>query len=239
MDKVERHHRPDLERDAPIRDAIAYVRGAGFPGRAKSTPGGTTAADGGDSTVAHGVKLGYDIIDDQIRQGQRWAERLRHRDGIASATPPAEIGTLIERALNVYKDMGTLALDAIETLTRSSAIRSGLSKAWRGIGTPAPTPDSPTGCRFALKLTAGRPILVTSDVRLRSTHALPIVHALHAANAALPPLTGARFEVDPSTTAPILHIEVADTQPAATYYGVVVDGATNEPCGTLSVCILP
>ncbi len=239
MDKVERHHRPDLERDAPIRDSMAYVRGAGFPGRAKSTPGGTTAADGADNTVAHGVKLGYDVIDDQIRQGQRWAERLRHRDDNASATPPAGIGTLIERALNIYKDMGTLTLDAVDTLTRSSGIRSGISRAWRGMGRPGPTTDSGTPWRFAFKLTAGRPTLVTSDIRLRSAHTLPLVHALHAANAAFPPLTGARFEVDPSTMAPILHVEVADAQPAATYYGVVVDSATNEPCGTLSVRILP
>jgi hypothetical protein len=239
MDKVERQHRPDLERDAPIRDAMSYVRAAGFPGRGKTMPGASTAADGADNAVAHGVKLGYDVIDDQIRQGQRWAERLRHRDGHASVTHPAEVGTLIERALNIYKDIGTLALEAIETLTRSSAIQSGISRVWRGIGTPGPATDSGTGWRFAFKLTSGRPILVTSDIRLRSAHALPVVHALHAANAAIPPLTGARFEVDPPTMAPVLHVEVADTQPAATYYGVVIDSATNEPCGTLSICILP
>jgi hypothetical protein len=36
-----------------------------------------------------------------------------------------------------------------------------------------------------------------------------------------------------------LRIDVPDTQPAGTYTGVVVDSASNEPRGVVSVRLLP
>ena len=67
---------------------------------------------------------------------------------------------------------------------------------------------------------------------------MPRVHALHAGDPALPPLTGVRFGTDEDGGAAVLQLDIADTQPAATYTGVVVDAATNQPRGTLSVRLL-
>ena len=242
MDKPERLHRPDPARTEPIRDFMSYMRSAGL-GAQPTTPSHDAAttvddAPAADQAVAHGVKLGYAVIDEQIRQGEKLAERLRQVAGKPGAMPGVEVGTLIERALNVYKDMGALAVAAVETLVRSPMLQSGVARAWSGAqGTAAPAQASTTA--FGFELSSSRRTQVTLEIKPQAVTVMPVVHALHAANPALPPLAGVRFQFDPASAAPVLHVDVPDSQPAGTYMGVVVDSATEEPCGTLSVRVLP
>ncbi len=242
MDKPERLHRPDPARTEPVRDFMSYMRTAGLAGQGKQTAPQAPQADtpAADHAVAHGVRLGYAVIDEQIREGEKLAERLRQISGKPSAMPAAEVGTLIERALNVYKDMGALAVAAVETLVRNPVLQSAVTKAWPGT-MPAETGAAPaTGSgNFGLELTSTRRTQVKLEIRPQAVKVMPFVHALHAANPDLPPLTGVRFRFDPATAAPVLHIEVPDGHPAGSYMGVVVDSATEEPCGTLSVRVLP
>ena len=69
---------------------------------------------------------------EQIKQGEKLAERLRQATSKPGAIPGVDVGTLIERALNVYKDMGSLAMAAMETLVRSPVLQSTVAKAWAG-----------------------------------------------------------------------------------------------------------
>ena len=238
MEKPERLHRPDPERDGPNRSAMSFMRDAGALGRGDAK-GHTNGSDSGEDVLAHGVKLGYSVIDDQIRRGERLAERLRHGATKSSSTPSTELSNLLERALNVYKDMGALALTAAEALARSPVVQTGLSRAWPGNGGSESARAMGPATRFAIELASSRKTHVVLDLRPTLGAAVPLVHALHAVNPAHPPLTSAHFALEPNASAPVLHIAVPDAQPAATYSGVVVDGSTNEPCGTLSVRILP
>lgn len=239
MDKVERLHRPDLDRDEPIRDMMTYIRNSGLGSRAEATPPEPGGNASGDDTVSHGVKLGYAVIEDQIRQGKLLAERLGRVDGKSAAMPPVELGMLIERTLNIYKDMGALCVAAVETLVRSPAVKAGVARVWPGTARTEAAPASSTGSEFGFELISSRHTHVTVDIRSRPANFLPHVHALHATNPAFPPITLARFKLNTATMAPTLVVEIPDTQPAATYTGVVVDASTNEPCGTLSIRILP
>jgi hypothetical protein len=237
MDKPERLHRKDPERDGPNRSALNFMREAG----ARSSANVKAHANGsepGEDVLAHGVKLGYAVIDDQIQRGERLAERLRHGTTKPGASPSAEISLLLERALNLYKDMGALALTAAEALARSPILQSGLSRALTGNGSGEPARAPAAGSRFAIELASSRKTHVALDLRPTLGMAVPLVHALSAVDPAHPPLTGAHFTLDPASSLPVLHIAIPDAQPAATYSGVVVDGGTNEPCGTLSVRIL-
>jgi hypothetical protein len=235
MDKPERHHRPNPARAEPVRDFMTYVRASGLGAQTKPATGDSAGAS--DDAVAHGVTLGYAVIDEQIRQGEKLAERLRQVTGKPGALPGVDVGTLIERALNVYKDMGSLAMAAMETLVRSPVLQS-TTKAWSGATGGAP-PAANGSTAFGFELTSSRRTQVKLEVRPHAATFIPVVHALHASNPGLPPLTGVRFQFDPATSAPVLHIDVADGQPAGTYMGVIVDSASDEPCGTLSVRVLP
>ena len=248
MDKPERLHRPNPARTEPVRDFMTYVRTAGI---GNTTPtGGTTPGaraakpapsheDGTEQAIAHGVKLGYAVIDEQIRQGEKLADRLRQVAGKPGAMPAVEVGTLIERALNVYKDMGALAVAAVETLVRNPMLQSTLTRSLQGSTTPDAAPVHSGGGNFGFELTSNRRTQVRLDIRPKPGVFLPVVHALHASSPTLPPLSGVRFQFDAATSTPVLHIDIADTQPAGNYMGVVVDSASDEPCGTISVRVLP
>lgn len=235
MGKRERLQRPDPERTEPIRNAATYLRDPTSDDGAKSKSSQPDSSETTDA-LAHGVKLGYKVIEEQILQGQRLAQRLGKAAGKTSATGSGEIGALIERVLHLYKDMGTLCFDAVETLARSPALRSGISRAWQGTAESESAPDSDTG--FAIEVASTRRTQVTLDLRRRPGRFIPLVHALHAADPTIPPLTGVRFKMEPASPAPMLQVEIPDTQLPATYTGVVVDSTTNEPRGTLCVRLL-
>jgi hypothetical protein len=262
MDKPERLHRPDPARTEPVRDFMTYVRTAGIGGAAPagadvgspasrgtasggSTSGGATAkpapteVDETEHAIAHGVKLGYAVIDEQIRQGEKLADRLRQVAGKPGAMPAMEVGTLIERALNVYKDMGGLAVAAVETLVRNPMLQSTLTRTWQGSTAPETAPAQGGSSNFGFELASNRRTQVRLDIRPKPGVFLPVVYALHASSPTLPPLTGVRFQLDAATATPVLHIDISDVQPAGNYMGVVVDSVTDEPCGTISVRVLP
>jgi hypothetical protein len=239
VDKPERLHRPELDRDEPVRDFMTYIRTSGLGEAKHAAPPPVDDTEPADATIAHGVKLGYAVIDDQIRQGEKLAARLRQIDGKPGAMPPIELGTLIERALNIYKDMGALALAAVETLVRNPLIQSSATRAWQGAAESAVAPPSDGNTRFGFELLSNRRTQVKLDIRPQGTAFMPLVHVLHAVNPSIPPLTSVRFHLDPGTLSPALQVDVPDSQPAGTYSGVVVDSATNEPCGTVSIRILP
>jgi len=245
MEATERLHRPEPERTGPVRHAATYLRDAPAADAAQQ-PG--DAPDAADSAVAHGVRLGYKVVEEQILHGRVLAQRLGKATSKLGAAGTGEVTVLIERFLHLYKDMGSLCVDAMESLARSSAIRSGLARAAQAAQSPpaardqasgASTPESSVGSGFAIEVASPRRTQVTLDLRLRPGRFVPKVHALHPSDPSIPSLTGVSFDIDPARPEPMLRIEVPDQQPAAMYTGVVVDSASNEPRGTLSVRLLP
>jgi hypothetical protein len=238
MEHRERIHRPDPERTAPYRDSAAHVFNATLGGGPKSKPD-ANKQDGAASDVAYGVMLGYQVIEKQIREGQRLAQRLREAADLKGVTGSEEISPLFWRVLHAYKDLGSVCFEAAEALLSNTELRSALSRLFQGKPESVAEPDARTDAGCALMITSSRPTKVTLTLGPRLRTSLPRVHALHAQDAAIPPLTNVRFTADPATRVPILQVDIANTQPPATYTGVIVDGVTNEPCGTLSIRVMP
>ena len=248
MGTSERLHRTDPERTGPIRDAATYLRDAPA---GDAGPASSATADAPESAVAHGVRLGYKVIEEQILQGQQLAQRLGKATGklgatgATGATGAAEATDLIERVLHLYKDVGALCLDAVEAVARSTAIRTGLARASEAIKAPTGAADVPSasapaaGVRYSVEVASRRRLQVTLDLSMRPGQFVPRVLPLHAADVTIPPLTAVSFDPDPALSEPRLQIDVPDTQPAGTYTGVVVDSASNEARGIVSVRLLP
>ena len=294
-----RRRRPEPLRIAPHRHAATLLRdaapaaclpapaaGAGSAGSAAAARA-PAAAGAGESPVSLGVRLGYQVIEEQILQGQKLAQRLGRKaaravgagagrgaaEGAASAAGGAaegaadpargdtpngagDVGELLGRVVHLYKDLGALCVDAVEALARNPVLRAGVARLTptAALTAAAPTAAAPSaaaalpepegaargaGGGFALDIRCSRRTQVTLDLRWRGGVGAPRVHALHAADPALPPLTDVRFTIDAAQPEPVLQLVIADEHPAATYTGVVVDGSTNEPRGTLSVRLLP
>jgi hypothetical protein len=235
MDNHERIRRPDPERIEPKRDPAACFFNAGTGTDPKSKPQPKSPTEETVDAVAHGVRLGYQVVEEQIREGQRLAQRLRQAADLKGVTDSEGLGPLVGRALNVYKDLGALCFDAIEALVRNPALRQGLSRILQGEAEsePGAAPDADEVC--AVEVRSSHRTQVTLKLARAPRTSLPHVHALHAPDLAIPPLTNVRFFMEPRTGAAMLHVDIPDGQAPATYTGVVVDRTTNEPCGT--VCI--
>ena len=259
-----RRRRPEPARTAPHRHAATLLRETAPVQDAAAAPA-AAATETSESPVARGVRLGYQVIEEQILQGRNLAQRLGRVAGKAAATVAGkaagasaaaestsdagagEVQELLDRVVHLYKDMGALCVDAVDTLVHHPVLRSGLARMTPGA---APQPaaaatDTDTGGHhaapgsgFALDIRCSRRTRVTLDLPHRGGSFKPRVHALHAGDPSLAPLTGVRFGTDEDDSAAVLQLDIADTQPAATYTGVVVDAATNQPRGTLSVRLL-
>jgi hypothetical protein len=228
MDNHERLHRPDLERSEPKRNSATYFRDptAGVNDLGQSDDYGTA-----EDVVAYGVKLGYQVIEEQIREGQRLAQRLRP----SSATAMDDISPLVGRVLHLYKDLGSLCLDAVETLARSPGTRLGLSRAGEAKQRDSYDTGIGPGAAYGIEVLSPFRTQVTLKLSEGARNVFPRAHALHASDPNIRPLTGVSFKISPETKIPTLLVEIADAQCPATYTGVVVDALTNEPCGTLCI----
>ena len=285
-----RRRRPEPARTAPHRHAATLLRDS-VPPTGESAGAWAHAATPAEADAAHaegpvalGVRLGYQVIEEQIELGQKLARRLGRKasqavsgagaawaaGGAASAaesTPTAgaapgaagagaagEFNELLDRVVHLYKDLGALCFDAIETVARNPVLRAGVARLAAGAAAVAPAARTgadagaeaepgadakATGSGFAVDICCSRRVQVTLDLRLRRDQGAPLVHALHAGDPGVPPLTGVHLQSGTPHAGPLLQLTIADTQPAATYTGVVVDSASNEPRGTLVVRVLP
>ena len=229
--KRQRIRRPKPARTAPNRDFSTVLQRGPSITPSEPTAGGSAGAkrDALSDVVAEGTKLGYSVIQEQIRQGrliaQQWSQVGRGSDG---GIP--DFSHLLQRMIHLSTDLGALLVDATGMVTRPQ------SRA------PGPEAQQPGGNGFAVDATSSRPntplsidiqargkTRVTLDLAGWSAHENLKAPALYSLEGNSAPLTSISFARE------TVRIEIPEEQPPGTYTGVVVDGRTNEPRGTLSV----
>lgn len=259
----ERMHRPEPQRTAPIRNAGRYFRAAhSWETDADLGPGSTsgaqarTGADAGagapaaaaetepsaaDDPVAHGVALGYEVIEEYIRMG-RDAARDRGNGAHAHAEQ-ADLADFLRRALHLYQDAGGLVHDVIEQLAEGSAFDKLLSRV-REAGPPGPAPGSagasgttPLAPLIGVALATTQPAQAWTELHAGTGPFTPTLDALHRAGGEAPPITALRFGTHPSGAGLMLHIGIDAAQPPGVYSGVILDAASGLPRGTACVRI--
>lgn len=270
-----RHRRPVLARNAPLRHAGQLLRDAAGPATAEEaaapapsthTPSGA-APDTSEDAVARGVRLGYQVIEEQILQGQKLAQRLsraaRHATGEAADAAGAEpaftptgdrlaaslagdalqgeAAALIERVVGLYRDLGALCLDAVGSVARNPTLRAGLSRVATGAtGAPPAAAPGAAATQLAVEVSSSRRTRVALDWRPLRADSRPLVHGLHALQPAAggPSAVPTVVLVSAGVGQPVVQVQVPESAPAGLYSGLVVDAASNEPCGSLSVTVL-
>ncbi len=243
-----RLRRAQPERTGPIRNVTTYFRDSDSWDAGSAQPEtagreGESATEPLDDAVTHGVKLGYQVIDEHIQQGRRVAQKCRE-GSYGAEDLGGDVGEFIARALRIYQDFGTLCFEVMEAVARNPVLLSALNRSARKKG-PAPAGEpgvgpeaGGSGLIVGVDVDTRRSAKAWADVQPATKHFTPLVRALHAADPKIPPLTGTRFIPHPSGRGVMLRVEVPTEQPAATYSGVVVDSETNEPRGTVCVTIL-
>ena len=229
MNDRERLHRDDPVRSGPYRSWSTLFRSSERDGGAPAGDRGPTS-DWSD-VVSRGVELGYRVIDEQIKQGQRVAEQIASQSYGPSAmgNDTQEIG---ERLMRASADALGIWFELLTTLFG----RGDLLAPWMP-GGRRPDAGMARPTRMAVEVASVRPSRVTLDLQPGSAGRALLVHALHAVDPATPPLADVAFDLDPSAEMVGVRIRVPDAQSPGLYAGVVVDRQTGEPRGTISVRI--
>lgn len=238
MSERERLRRPDPARTGPIRNwSMLYRRGEAWRGEAPggcAPPPGDDPGDARGDTISHAVGLGYQVVQEQIQQGQRIAEQINSRayDSGAMAGDLREVG---DRAWRYFADLGALWVDYLSAIAGDGELMRKLFEAWQPAGAPT-TAASGGAAGIAVEIACDRPAQVALAVRDVDARAALICQPLRALETETPPLTDVACEraADGGLT---VRIRVPAAQPPGVYIGAVIDAATVQPRGTLRVSL--
>ena len=112
-----RLRRPTLERTTPIRNlgkAFDQAGDGAAPNRAEKTAKGPDDGPDLQDAVAEGVRLGYSVIEDQIRQAQTMAKTFS--PGGYDIGGGDEVRALLNRLLRTYGDLTGAWVDILNAV---------------------------------------------------------------------------------------------------------------------------
>lgn len=203
-----------------------------------------------NDVVSRSVDLGYRVIDEYIRQGQRAARRFSERSS-GTGTMTNDLQEIATRMLQYTSDFAALWFEFMQ-MAAGSATRWSMPPA-DGFGAPArtangsPTPpprtsvstksDAADVTRVRIAVTSPQPTEVCVDLRPQTAGRALVVQSLRAVDPSKPRLSdvdivGARGD-EPLT----VRILVPAGQPPGVYNGLIIEEETSRPVGTVSVRI--
>jgi hypothetical protein len=237
----ERRRRPEPTRTGPIRSGPAGKKPS--PKSAPSGPAEAPPADAASSEsevqriVADAVRLGYDVIGQNLEQGRAAADRFSAGSyGMHHAKD--DVGALSGRFAQLARDLGTVWFDLLAAVLRDPTLQEALKPKPVPVPDPKPGDDAPArspvrvGCQVRGNDKASAAPLVLSQPDRPSRLS---VAGLYSPDRSLPPITNLAFLASDDGGSIIAVITVPGDQPAGTYSGVVCDEGTHAPLGTLSV----
>jgi hypothetical protein len=236
--KGKRLHRPEPKRTEPIRNPSGYFREGtdGFHGKVdESNPNGST-----NEAVNHGVNLGYKVIDEYLKQGQRTAEQIRKTVEESFSLGDGPDG-LVGGLLRLSKDLAEVYLAAMTPIIR----KANQDATTAGHTTPSSSAAGMHGVKDAGTKTVAIAVRVDSRRRTKVTVQLYgstdvrslTVYPLRTANGNQPALTKVSFAMDEALGVATLDVYIPDKQPIGQYAGVVINQNTQQPTGMVSVHI--
>lgn len=250
MALAERQHRPKPKREGPNRAVLTRaesVNGAAVeppaPADAIATaeagagPGVSAAPD--DGVIGAAVAAAYRVVEDNVQEGRRAAERLRAAADDPSEGPP-NTKAVAGRLVHVTRDLGAAWVDLIAAVLREPEVRAVIDRITLADRQRAAAPaDRVATVSITQRVRSRKPLEVTLSALppLDAGAPPPGIAGLHALGAGSPPLREISFTIGPAGALE-LQIVVPDDQPADVYTGTIVDVGTRLPIGALTVRIL-
>ena len=243
MSDGERLRRDDPARTGPIRNFSNLYRPSdswdlGEAGGQAAAVGESGAATYGDA-VAHGVELGYQVIQEQIAQGQRIAEQLSSQS-YSSGAMAGDLREITDRAWRYLTDLGALWVDFLTSMAVDGEflrkLLGALTNQTNGAPAAGAAASTNGGVGVLIDIACDRPTRVSLDLRPHCDSTTLLCQALRALDAEKPPITEVTFE-RAADGALSLRVRVPDGHPVGVYFGAVIDPATVQPRGTLSVSV--
>jgi hypothetical protein len=235
----ERVKRPKLARTSANRSVSSLL------GLVTGDAGDASGAGGtfGD-VVSRSVDLGYRVVEDYIRQGQKTAERMASR----TYGQDAFTGDLQELGMRVMRYASEFMAVWFDFMERAAA-GGGMPSPAPGATSPAapePSSDAPSAAppreaarqRVRVEVTSPWPTEVELDLRPGTVGRPLVLQALRAVEPDKPRIDAVSFDGGAAGGTPTVRIRVPPEQPAGVYNALLIDEQTAAPAGTLSVRIV-
>ena len=262
MDSGERKKRETPERSQPDR-GFANLFGQPVGHNTNTDQSQPSPDKEWTDNVDRGVKLGYKVIEDQILQGQRFAEKLGG-GSYGAGVMNGDIQDLAKNFQQYSEDGIQLYSKIMESLTSempgvgskdfmsSNTLNQGVktmmdsfTQAFASNNANASTGGSQgsqktnysaqsSDVNVVCSVASKRPVDININVQFADCTLR--VDRLYEHEIDKPPLTDISLESE-SASQVQLKVSVADDQPAGHYSGVIYDPVSKKHCGTLSVTI--
>lgn len=238
MKKRARLRRQDPERSGPIRNwSTMYrpsdswnLRGTEAESQPRSQERGAPSISEG---ATRGVEIGYQVIEEYLRTGQRTAERINSQPYISHASSNS-VPVLVEKLVAGINDMFPLWLELVTSMARVDPSRLSVA----GSPTNHAASNGSTNGRpgsSSIEVKSARKVQVGLELHPDSDHMPLVTLGLRTLNPRKPALTAISFIPARSKRRSELRVRIPDTQPAGIYSGVMVNRVTGETRGTLSI----
>jgi hypothetical protein len=214
----DRIRRPPLDRTEPIRAWSGMFGGGPL-----------------NDVVSRSVELGYRVVDEYIRQGQKAAGRFGSR-ALGADTLPSDVQDFGVRMMQYTSDVFGLWFEMMNAMMAPLGAPTRPPPARQNGNGHRPVeraPDVAARTRVRVEVVSTRPAEVAVDLRPDAAGRSLVVHGLRAADATLPRLDDVAIAADGDGVA--LRIRVPPDLPAGTYNGLVIDDETSAPVGTVSL----
>lgn len=231
MTAEDRLRRPEPARTGPKR-AFNPLAAA-----AEAKPPGPAEPMTVDAIIHDAVDAAYRVVEENVREGRRTAERLRA--GVTATASDAESAkAAANRVMHLSKELSVSWVELIMAVLRDSELKGVLDRLTaqdRGRVEPA---HAAAGRGVTQRLSSRKPIEVAlSSLPIASAETVPGVAGLHCLTPGHPAIVAVGFSSRPDGALE-LRIDVPDDQPAGVYTGAVVDPGSGEGLGTLTVRVL-
>jgi hypothetical protein len=200
--------------------------------------------------VAHAVKIGYDVIAQNIRQGREAAERFRQGEyRLHDAPGDLEVASL--RLLRLARELSTTTFDVCERLLKDLGaqgppqdrtegvpnFREAAPAAAQAARTASPSPPAPATMKVTVRFAGAATAVAHTDSlsRPRSPTAPSDISAALAPSDASGGAIAVRFEMDASVEGIVAVVAAPQGQGQGFFSGLVYAKGDPIPLGVLTV----
>jgi hypothetical protein len=231
------------------------------PGRTTSNRSGAAPADGGSGaatpdgtvseTIAQAVRMGYDVIAENLQQGREAAARFRQGD-YNIRDVPGDLEDVLGRLIGLARELSTTTFDVCERLLkelgsyRSPEGPSGEAPPFRTTSPqPAPAPGATAAAgRMKLSVRFDKPDRAVTKTETLDRPRRPtrpqdlVVGALTRRGDGDGAIAGVTFETDVSVEGLVAVVALPDAVAAGVYSGLVYAPQDDVPLGVLAIEVL-
>ena len=211
---------------------------------------------GVSDAVAHAVKVGYDVIAENIRQGREAAERLRQGE-YRLRDAPGDLEVASQRLLRLARELSTTTFDVCERLLKELGDQRGPPDRTAQVPkfrdtvpfatlkpsqSPSATPPSPALLKVTVRFEGAPKAISHTDALTRPR--LPTAASGVTAAPLAPsggrgaPITDVRFELDASVDGIVAIVSPPKGHATGVYSGIVHAKGDPLPLGVLTIELL-